>query len=393
MKFERLTRLDELFGESICRAARLLGGTARARAGSGRLRVIVAKLRSIGDVVLALPMLGALKELGAEVLFLSGDINRQWLALQPCIDRVIAVDLKTLWRSPRFFRLLREIRRERADVYVDLTQSSHFASLICRVSNAPVRIGFEVLRRDRRYKNMMYTHRVPFHNGQHIIKNYFALLGPLGVTTPPTLSLPALVYSAADEEAVRAFIAEVNGDGREMFGVHLSGMIPAKCWPLPRWAETLESLLSDKRRVVAIGSREEHARIEEVRGMLGRNAGAMVNAAGRFSLSQIFALMKRFRFFLANDGGPMHIAAAMGIPTLGLFGPETPVRYAPYNKRSISLYKGDGMACSPCSRPYLGSWPTCRRPLCLERIASSEVLRALDVLVPAGGPRAAEVMR
>ena len=385
MNFETLTKLDDLLGEWLCRGAARLGKPRPQPARTGRPRVLVAKLRSIGDVVLAMPMVKALKEHAAEVAFLSGEVNRQWLALQPVLDRVIAVNLDTLWRSPQIFRLVQAIRRERFDVYIDLTQSSHFASLICLISNVPMRIGFETLNPKKRCKNTMYTHLVPFNNRQHIVRNYFELLGPLGVPAPTTISMPALRFAADDENVVAAFIAAANADERELVGVHLSGMIPAKCWPLDRWAETIAGLLSPERRVIAVGSRAERSSIEEVRAKLGNKANAMVNCAGRFSLPQLFALMKRFRFFLANDGGPMHIAAAMGTPTLGLFGPETPLRYAPCSPGSRSLYKGDDLDCSPCSRPYDSSWPTCRRPLCLERIASADVLQAVNAMLRRDG--------
>lgn len=381
MNFTRLAKLDDLLGEYLCRGALLLPGSTGKRDRREKPRIIVAKLRSIGDVVLALPMVQALKESGAEVVFLSGKVNRQWLKLQPYIDRVIAVDLETLWRSPRFLLLLRGIRRERADAYIDLTQSSHFAAVICHLSAAPMRIGFETLHPGKRCKNRMYTHLIPFDNGRHIVHNYFALLDPLGVAPPPAIVLPRLHDTAADEERVRSFIDEVNVDRRELVGVHLSGTIPAKRWPPERWAETIASLISAKRRVIAVGGNGEGPAIEVVRSCLKRDANALVNAAGCFTLPQLFALMRHFRFFLANDGGPMHVAAAMGVPTLGLFGPETPVRYAPFSENGLFLYKGDELACSPCSKPYMGSWPTCRRPLCLERIDSVDVLRALETLL------------
>jgi heptosyltransferase-2 len=375
MNVEKLARLDDLLGEWLCLAAWRLGTPGPRPARGGKPKVLVAKLRSIGDVVLALPMLQALRAQGAEVTFLSGTVNRQWLALQPHLDRVIPVDLDTIWKSPRLLRLLRAIRRERFDAFIDLSQSSHFAALICLFSGAPMRIGFRTPNPKKRGKNRMYTHLIQFNHRQHIMRNYFALLAPLGVPVPPAISMLPLRYDDADEDLVDGFMAAANPDQRELVGVHLWGMIPAKRWPIGRWTETIAGLLASERRVLAVGSLNEWPAIEQVRAKLGSQAAAMVNCAGRFSLPQLFALMTRFRLFLANDGGPMHVAAAMGVPTLGLFGPETPVRYAPCNPLSLALYKGDGMECSPCSRPYDGSWPTCLHPACLERIESAEVLR------------------
>jgi len=90
--------------------------------------------------------------------------------------------------------------------------------------------------------------------------------------------------------------------------------------------------------------------------------------------------MPRLKFFIANDGGPMHIAAAAGLPTLGLFGPEVPRRYSPLNDLSLALYAGENFSCSPCSKPYEGSWPTCLEPACMAAITPAQVYRAIGEL-------------
>ena len=132
--------------------------------------------------------------------------------------------------------------------------------------------------------------------------------------------------------------------------------------------------------VVAVGGAGEEETVARIASILPGSGARLINAAGRLTLSQVFALMPRLRLFVANDGGPMHIAAASGVPTLGLFGPEVPWRYLPLNDASLALYRGGNLACSPCSRPYEGAWPTCCRPVCMEAITAADVCRAVDEL-------------
>ena len=90
---------------------------------------------------------------------------------------------------------------------------------------------------------------------------------------------------------------------------------------------------------------------------LAGNAKNIYNFAGKFTLRQTFYLISKCNVFIGNDSGPMHIAAAQGVKTIGLFGPNLPLRFAPLNKKSISLYKK--MPCSPCINVHKGQVPEC----------------------------------
>ena len=380
MRFENLSLLDDWVGGPVCHL--LIPGRRLPEKKTVRppAHVLVVKLRGIGDIILALPMMRALKESGTRITFVTGPDNRDWLARQKTIDELLVVDFQRVWRSPQLTSLFRRLRSLPVGACIDLTQSSHFSAILGFVSRAAIRVGFENNNPKKRNKNRMYTHLIPFSGREHMAACFFNLLQPFGIRRPEPLRLLAPSFSGADIEAVSDFLKKTGSANGRLVGIHASGSIPAKRWPLAGWVEVCKDLIGSGYTVVAVGGAGEEEDIACIASAVGHPAQRFVNAAGRLTLSQLFALMPRLKFFIANDGGPMHIAAAAGLPTLGLFGPEVPWRYAPLNKSSLALYRGGHLACSPCSRPYEGSWPTCRQPICMAAITPAEVRRAIGDL-------------
>lgn len=381
MRFERLSLLDDLIGGPACRVLAPKKRPCKKKAALvPPAHVLIVKLRGIGDIILALPMIRALKERGTRITFVTGPGNLDWLARQETIDELLVVDFQRVWRSPRLFALFRRIRELQADACIDLTQSAHFSAILGFASRAPIRVGFENRNPKKRNKNRMYTHLVPFSGFEHMAACFFDLLQPFGIPRPQPLRLLAPSFSQADSEAVRAFLHEAGCAADPLVGIHASGAIAAKRWPLAGWAEICNDLIGRGYSVIAVGGAGEEEAIARIAAAISHHPRRFINAAGRLTLSQLFALMPRLKFFVANDGGPMHIAAAAGLPTLGLFGPEVPRRYSPFNDSSRALYGGGNLACSPCSKPYEGSWPTCLRPICMNAITAAEVRRAIGGL-------------
>ncbi len=103
----------------------------------------------------------------------------------------------------------------------------------------------------------------------------------------------------------------------------------------------------------------------------------IINLAGKLDVKDLFALMPKLKLFIANDGGPMHIAAAQGVPTIGLFGTDSPFRYAPFNRKSLAIYKN--LPGHPCIKPYLKEFNSCGK--CLKAIKVEEVKLAIDKIL------------
>lgn len=99
------------------------------------------------------------------------------------------------------------------------------------------------------------------------------------------------------------------------------------------------------------------------------------NSCGVFNLKDFLHFMKKFDLFISNDTGPVHIAAACGVTSIGLYGPTSPLLYGPYGKNHIILYKKT--ACSPCVDNYNAKSTNCKDPLCMKKINPREVSEAI----------------
>ncbi len=386
MKFNILVVLDTQIGRFICFFFSVMAKIRKRPVPRSVKTVMVTKLRGIGDLVLALPMIKAIHQNGKRVIFLGGTKNIPIVRNQPYIDKIFNFDVEKISDSIKAFSVLRKIRKENVDACVDLTQSANYSTLLNYLAGAGLRTGFKNDNNQKRAKNRMYTHLITFNNRQHITWSYFDLVQPLQIEKPAQIDLERLVYLPKHSSHVKKFISDHGLTDKKLAGVHLSHPVKAKRWPFERWAEVIDYLLENDFHVVAIGIKREKATIRRIIPFMKKETSRFVNAAGLFSLSQLFALMDHFHIFLSNDGGPMHIASAQGIPLIAFFGPETPVRYGALSHNSYSLYKGDQMQCSPCSRPYMGSWPRCRKPLCLEAITSEEVMVILDKMINTNSP-------
>ena len=381
MNFEKLSWLDDLIGGPACR---LFVPIKRAQEKKTNVappdHALLVKLRGIGDIILALPMMQALKKHGTRITFVTGPENRDWLARQKTIDDLLVVDFHRVWKLPWLVSLFRRIRGLHVDACIDLTQSAHFSAILGFMSRAAIRVGFENKNYKKKNKNRMYTYLVPFSGQKHMAECFFDLLAPFGICRPEPLRLLAPSFSSEDLDCISFFLHQQGCEDGDLVGIHASGTVPAKHWPLSGWVEVCHDLIGRGYTVIAVGGAGEEVTNALIASAIGQQPQCFVNAAGKLTLSQLFALMPRLKFFIANDGGPMHIAAAAGLPTLGLFGPEVPWRYSPLNDSSLALYSGGHLTCSPCSKPYEGSWPTCRQPICMAAITPTEVYRAINEL-------------
>ena len=146
-------------------------------------------------------------------------------------------------------------------------------------------------------------------------------------------------------------------------------------WPQPSFGELARRLArEDRLRVVLVGSAGERAytqRVVEAARDLGLEDA--LNLAGDLSTAELSSLLSRCAVFVSNDSGPMHLAAALGTPTVGLFGPETPLMYGPLGSRVRALYRPP--ICSPCINVHDNKVASCiwGFPQCLVSIAVEEV--------------------
>jgi lipopolysaccharide heptosyltransferase I len=301
-------------------------------------RILIIKPSSIGDVLHALPVLGLLRKKWPEA-------SISWLVTPACaglvdghplLDETIYFERRKFgagWRSPRaaasFLKFTGGLRDRNFDLVIDL-QGLFRSGWIAALARAPIRIGFA---NAREMAWLFYTHRVPIHTmEQHAIDRYLAVMEALDCGRSPV----DFVFPTTDDD--RAQVDEMlRGVGN--FAV----LLPGTNWPTKRWpAEYFAAIVAPLRErfglqsVIAGGSDV----LEIVRGI------DAMNLAGKTNLRQLVALLERASLVIANDSGPMHIAAALGRPLVTPFGPTNPIRTGPY-QRMGSVIRLD-IPCAPC---------------------------------------------
>jgi lipopolysaccharide heptosyltransferase I len=310
-------------------------------------RIALVKLSSLGDVVHALPVAATLRAARPEAR-LTWVVERREAALlhgHPALDEVIVADTRG-WRRARRPAALRAaladvaaLRRRlvaaRFDVAIDL-QGLLKSGILVAATRAPLRIGFAAGWGREPLSALCTNRRVtPPAAARHVIEQYLALLAPLGISERRYEF--ALPVAPAAETAMDEWLASVGLKPHCRLVVLNPGAGRAdKRWPVAHFADLARRLPDvDARTVVTWGPGEE----AEARAIV---AASPATLAPPTDLHALPALLRRASVMVAADTGPLHMAAALGTPCVGLYGPTSAVRNGPFGAGHRALTGGDG---------------------------------------------------
>ncbi len=330
------------------------------------MKIAVRVPNWIGDAVLSLPALSALKasQPGVEVWVVARDWVKDLFSSGTPADGVIGLPGDSSLSGMK--EAARRLKAERFDAGLLLT-NSFGSALTFALARIPERWGYA---RDGR--GLLLTKRVrldeaaaPVHQAEY----YLRLVRGLGFKTPP--SPVRIALTAEEKKAGLAVLKEsgVKADKRQPVVLINPGASygPAKRWPAQRFAR-LAALLQEKRsaQVVITGASQEADLAREIASLMKRKP---VLLAGKTPLRGFLGVLSQARLFITNDSGPMHMANALGVPVIGIFGPTEPDATHPYRQPYKVLWKG-----APC-------WPCLYRKCpfdhrCMTAIEPEEVLEA-----------------
>ncbi len=310
------------------------------------MNILLIQLKRIGDLILTTPVISAIKEGFPDAkIFLAASHE-----VSPLIPALSGVDKALIMRrSIADVGRLSSIALTRFEYSIDFTRNNRSA-LISFLSRANKRIVSYRVKKRAPFRGRAYNefieHRM---RDMHTIDYNLSLLEPLGInpmpTPPVSLSLPA----AADYEAERVL---KEAHVREPYlVVHPGSARLEKFWETSGWAEVITYALEEKRlNVIMTGglSRVEQSHLAEIMGLLppppaNSDAPRLVNLSGQIDLLTLAALIGRSRLLLTVDSAPVHIAAALKIPQIALFGPTNPFHWRPRDSAAIIL-QGDSNA-------------------------------------------------
>jgi heptosyltransferase I len=296
-----------------------------------QFRVLVVRLGAMGDILHALPAVTALRQ-ARPGWFIGWAVEPQWRGLlcaddcdtrgpeMPLVDRVHTVPAKRWARTPlrgstlsEIRSLRRELRDAKYDICIDL-QGAVRSAAIARWAHALRFIGEDKPR--ERAARWFFRERVPT-RGVHVIEQAIEVVSRAADESLPHVA--ALLPTEKKAEATAAALTE------PFVLLNPGAGWGAKRWPIERYAEVARALHDGGYSIVVnAGPGEEHIG-EELR----RLAGEYVSSV-RSTLTELIAITRRASLLIAGDTGPLHLASALGIPTVGIFGPTDPARNGPF---------------------------------------------------------------
>lgn len=305
--------------------------------------ILVIDFGQLGDVVLSLPALHAIRERfpiatitvavgkpGAEVVELSGYADSTLV-----VDRVALRDGPKLVSLMRIAKLVQGVRRSRFDFVIDLHSLSE-TNLLGFLSGAPKRL---YSRRPTRSLDFLanFHPRPPVeidHRRRHLIDRYLDVLIPLGVKDADRL--PHLKTRAADDDSIEKILKQVKADvGTPLVGLFPGAGHPSRRWPLERFAQLADFLArNDQLRILVFLGPEEQDFVQDIRRRFPPNTLVL----DRLTIPQVASAQARLAVFVSNDTGPMHIAAAVGTPVVLLLDKRAPPSYLPQGDRHQIIY-------------------------------------------------------
>jgi lipopolysaccharide heptosyltransferase I len=320
-------------------------------------KILIVKPSSFGDIVHSLPFLNAVKERfpGAEIHWVIAKGLEDLLTGHPMVNKIWVIH-KDMWKKLSHIRssfqeirvLLRGIKKEKYDIVVDL-QGLLRSGIITRATGSRIRIGFKEAREGSRF---FYTYKVAGGKNIHAVNRYLKIAAFLGCDTTEV----CFPFPLSFNSEFRTPNSELDGD--------YAVIAPGARWKTKRWPSVkfgeLASLLPLK--TVVIGGKGEKGIADEV---VKHSKGKSISLAGKTDIKGLIEVIRGACFMISNDSGPMHIAAALGIPVFAIFGPTDPNRTGPYGK-GHTIIRSD-ISCSPCFKKKCDDMG-CMKDLSVEKV-------------------------
>jgi len=324
-------------------------------------KILIIKPSSLGDIVLALPALSALRRNfpDAKISWLIRPEFAPLLENHPHLTQVISFDRKFLgkaWYHPKafaaLFALIWRLRRSKFDIVFDF-QGLFRTACLAWLSGCKKRFG---MANAREFACIFYTHKVEqdqdcIHLVDYYLKIIKAALQKTEDRKYSTISRPTCGVGRRQKTEDRTknsevkFLIPINphaGDSVSKlleshnikagnYAIFVPGSVHSdKCWPVERFA-ALADRISKKFNlpIIAVGTESDKSIVDQIK---GKTSVPIANFAGQTTLGELVALLKAAKLVVSNDTGPGHIAAALGVPLVMMFSWSNPARIAPYGR-------------------------------------------------------------
>lgn len=319
-------------------------------------KILIIKPSSLGDVVHSLPFLNAIRTRfpKAEIHWVIAKGLEGLLEGHPMVNKLWIIN-KDAWKKIKNVKgtinelkgLFMELKKEKFDLAVDL-QGLLRSGILTAATGTPVRVGFKEAREGSK---LFYTHKVKGGRDIHAVDRYLKIADFLGcditdIRFPFPLHFKSSIitnYSLPEDYAV---------------------IVPGARWKTKVWPSKKFGKLSSKLPImtVIVGSKTDINIANEI---VALSKGNAISLADKTALKELIEVIRNARFMVSNDSGPMHIAAALGIPVFAIFGPTDPLRTGPYGEGHTVIR--EDIPCAPCFKR------TCSDIKCMNNLSAEKV--------------------
>ena len=353
--------------------------------------VLFIELSEMGSTILVDPAMQKLKKLaGTNLFFVIFSKNKPSLKLLNTIEEenIFTINESGLVNlAVSTLQFLIWTRKRKIDTVIDLELFSRFTALLTGLSGARIRVGFYSFHNEGLYRGEMLTHRVSYNPFIHISRNFVALVNsalskskeiPFSKTlvTDDEVKLQKVSFQEPELENMRKLVREEfpsYDDARHqivLINPNASELLPQRRWMPDRYIKLAQKILQYNENIIVLltGAPSE----KEEAGQMAKQVDSprCINFAGKLTLVELPILYSISQVMVTNDSGPGHFSSITNMPTLVLFGPETPALYGSLGN-STPVYAG--LACSPCVSAWNHRKTPCTDNVCLQAITVDQV--------------------
>jgi len=341
----------------------------------------------IGDVLFTTPVIRAIKDNFPDcaIYYWCNSKVKDLFIHDPKITKIFAVsrgDIKRISRVSKFeavitvLNLIKNLKKEHFDVLIDFSLDYRYG-LLALIAGIKQRFGLDYQKR-----GIFLTQKITIdgYSQQHMAEHYFRLAELLGIKGKPQ----KLELYVSEENKIQSNILLTQAQIKD--GDLLIGIAPGagaswgekamlKHWPAIKYAQVADKLIEKfNAKIVILGDSFEKPITDTVRATMKHKP---IDLAGKTTLGEMIGLINNLKLLITNDGGPLHLAAALGVKTVSIFGPVDERVYGPFPSSDIHKVIKKDIACRPCYKNFRMSF--CERSKqCIDSIEVQEVFEAAE---------------
>ena len=350
-------------------------------------KILIIKLGAIGDLLMTTPAVRALKKAypTSHVSLLAGKSSKMAVNGNPHIDEFIECDDYIIYKGTLLQKLkyilslILKIKRKKYDVVFVFHRDWRF-NLFAFLCGIPERVGF-----DRNGEGRFLTKKVEINGVRHQIDHYLEVVKSFGIHDDGR-DMDFTIRKEAKTVADKMLQKSGVGKGDIVVGILAGGAsnikteMPIKKWPVEDYAELSRKIVADGYKIILLGAESDKFNSEII---LRNIINGVIDLTGRTTLEETAAVMKRCKVIVTHDSGPMHLASAMQVPVISIFGPTDPREYYPLNSSGHYFWNAENIECAPCYKD--GRFPDCNDPICIKAVTVEQVYEKLKDIIDARG--------